>query len=407
MKTAYPLQWLFGLISTSMPLFVVKDEKSVALTSFHGDGYRGNTKVLFESLCSHPVLKPVWLSRDPVLISDLKDKFGSGRAALLHSADGLKALGSASALMITHGTSDFPFMRLPRRATLIQTYHGLPTKRGEYMRPKNDKDPNFFHRLILKYRFNPIDYFLSSSPMVSNIFSRRFGLSEEQFVETGYPLYDQLLNSSPDLSLLNHIWPDPPAAKKMILYSPTYRKLSKTRWFPFPDRDLDRFARFLEDEGILLFMRPHPNEEIDFSIYQKISPRFILADQDHLEDVWPLLLLMDAVITDYSSIFIEGLLKDIPPIFIPYDIDSYERGLPYSYDEVTPGDKVSTQKQFVDAIQAAIHNPEQYANKRRKVKKLFFSDTDGNATGKTIQFLESLLLMQEIDEHQTEKPTFL
>ncbi len=388
MKTPYPVQWAAGLASSIFPLFVKQEHNKIILTSFHGDGYRGNTRVLYEKLCRGNKLNPVWLSRNKNIVQNLKDQFGSNKAELAHSFAGMRALASASFILFTHGTSDYPFLRLPRRANLIQTYHGLPTKRGEYMRPNSNRRPGIFHRLLLQYRFNPIDFFISSSPFTTGIFSKRFNLPETRFLETGYPSYDHLINGNCEDDFIRKTWPDAPDYTSVILYSPTFRRLSKTRWYPFSDLDLDVIAGFLEKHNILLMMRPHPNEKVDIRKFTVHSNRIVDAGQHKVEDIYRILLCTDAIITDYSSIYIEGLLKNIPSIFIPYDLDSYERGLPFPYHDLTPGDKVSTQTEFLDALQRALHDPNYLQTERDRVKNIFFSSADGNATEKIIRFLE-------------------
>ncbi len=392
MKTQYPVQWAAGLASTLFPYLIKQDPKKIILTSFHCDGYRGNTRLIFEELCKHSVFKPVWLSRNPDLINSLKKTFGENHAELAHSIDGLKSLASASALLFTHGTSDYPFLRLPRRSMRIQTYHGLPTKRGEYLRPNSEKPPGFFHKLILKYRFQPINYFLSSSPFVTEIFSQRFNLSKESFIECGYPSYDPLINANLDNRFIQTIYPEAPEYKSVVLYSPTYRKLSKTKWFPFDDFDRRELGDYLEKYKILLLLRPHPNEDFGFDTFGSISERILYAGDKIIEDAYQILIHTNVIITDYSSIYLEGLLRNIPSIFIPYDLDNYERGFPYPYDEFTPGEKVNSMEGFFSSLNSAINNKDYYTDERLKIRDLFFSRVDGKSTERVIRFLENQLL---------------
>jgi CDP-glycerol glycerophosphotransferase len=391
MKTVYPIQWFAGILCWLYQKFSSTDSATIVLTSFHGDGYRGNTRVIFEALCNHPNLKPVWLSRNRNIVEDIRTQFGDDRAQLTHSLQGIKSLSRAGALLFTHGTSDFPFMPLPKKALKIQTYHGLPTKRGEYMRPKSDKKPGFLHRIVLEYRFRQIDLFLSSSPVVTSVFSERFGIPKDRFRETGYPAYDHLITArSKDKNFKSH-WPDAPEAQKLILYAPTYRKLAKTRWFPFDDSDPESLTRFLEIEDALLAFRAHPNDKLDSEKYRKVSSRFVDASDMVVEDVYSLIPLCDVIITDYSSIYIEGLLRDIPAVFIPYDLESYERGLPLPYNEISPGPKVTTQQDLIISLRKALHKNDEYESERERVMSVYFSDASGNATEKVIRLLEKKL----------------
>ncbi len=389
MKTGYPLQWAFGLLSLVYPFFSKTDRFKVVLTAFHGDGYRGNTKLIFEKLLNHPYLYPVWLSRNHNVVNRINQESGNENAFLVHSLRGLRELSSAQFLVFTHGTSDFPFLKLPPKAIKIQTYHGLPTKRGEYLRPTSDKKPNMLHRLILWYRFHSINYFLSSSPYVTRIFSQRFSLPRQNFLESGYPCYDELITGEPDHNLIKKTWPDAPHYEKIILYAPTFRKLKKTKWFPFDDYNINKIASYLEEKQVLMLLRAHPNEKLDTGRYMLYSNRILDASQHVIENVYDLLQITDLIITDYSSIFLEGLLKDIPSVFLPYDLETYERGLSFNYQEWLPGPIATNQKQFLEEIEWSLSDKNRTQKKRAEIRDRFFSTYDGGATDRFIQFLEN------------------
>ncbi len=417
-KTAYPIQWAAGLRSCLLSGKSDKDPLRIVLTSFHGDGYRGNTRILFEKLCDHPVLKPVWLSRNPKLVGDLRERFGDEKAGLMHSLSGIRTLQRAGAVFLTHGTSDYPFLRLPGHALIIQTYHGLPTKRGEYLRPRSDKKPSILHKKVLEYRFRPITHFLSSSPLVTELFSSRFNIPPERFLETGYPAYDRLTrvhrtdvhdtarNGEPTRSgtrtiadstgepdkLLSRLWPDAPQAGKLILYAPTFRRVKQTRWFPFDDRDLHAIAGWLDEHNALMALRAHPNEGLDMRPYRRISSRFVPGGQESIEDVFELLPVTDVIMSDYSSISIEGLLLDIPVVLLPYDLATYERGLPLPYEQMAPGPSVFTQKDLLSALEKALHRTDGCEEERARVRDLYFSSHDCSASERVIRFLEEQLI---------------
>jgi CDP-glycerol glycerophosphotransferase (TagB/SpsB family) len=395
-STPYFIQLLFGFLSFLTPFFVRQERNLVVLTSFHGDGYRGNTAVVYEALHGHAVLNAVWLSRNRTLVNDLKARYGVDSAELTHSFRGLRRLASAGFLMFTHGTSDFPFMFMPRRAQRIQTYHGLPTKCGEYMPAIGDASPGLFSRLILRYRFSPISWFVSSSPKVTELFTKRFNIPSHRFVETGYPSTDEIISGIRNPNFIHTYWPELALQEaRIILYAPTFRRRNPTRWFPFDDYDLPVIAEFLEKHNVLMAIRPHPNEPISLEKYQKVSDRFINADHTVIENVNELLVHTDAIITDYSGIYLEGLLRDIPPIFLPYDLQYYERGIPLPYDEITPGPKVSSQVEFLKVIKMALDGTEDLGSEREKVRLLYFSRFDAKSTERLIGFLENLQTIRQ------------
>ncbi|TVQ65034.1 MAG: hypothetical protein EA360_10940 [Balneolaceae bacterium] len=388
----YIREWFGGLLSLLLPLVVNKENNLVVLTAFHGYGYRGNTRALYEGLILCDQLRAVWLSRDPQIVDLLNRRYGAGKAERMHSFRGLKLLAASSALLFTHGTSDFAFLRLPRRSLRIQTYHGLPTKRGEFLRPASQKKPGWVHRFILRYRFEPISFFLSSSPLVSRLFSQRFGIAIEKFIETGYPAYDEFFKNNSEPLLPAEVWPSSPEADGIILYAPTFRRKERTRWFPFDHFDFTALHSFLEEKKLLLVLRQHPNDTQDLSRFTSHSPRIVLADQSFVEDVTTLLQISKGIISDYSSITLEGSLKDIPSIYIPYDLISYERGLILPYSEMTAGPVVTSGTQFLAALRSITENPEQDSDKRLTLRTLFMKQEQGNSTGNVIRFLKARML---------------
>ncbi len=385
---SYSTQWFFGILSVVACFFVKNTRRHIVLTSFHGDGYRGNTKVIFEHLHNSKDLQAVWLSRNKSVVRMLKNKFGDNSAFLIHSFKGVMLLCRARIICFTHGTSDYPFMRLNRNSLLIHTYHGLPTKRGEFMKPSGSTKINFFHKLILNYRFSQIDYFLSSSQFVTDIFKERFGLDKDQFLKTGFPAYDHLIHTG---KLSTNSEKD----EKLILYAPTYRRTTKTKWFPFQDFDLDELYIFLEENNARIGLRPHPNESTGFNTLLSKGERIFLADDTIFEDINTLTLASDAIVTDYSGIYLEGLLKDIPPLFIPYDYESYERGCPYNYHDVTPGPKISSQKDFMKGLKDALSGADSFSKERQRVKNLFFYHTDGRSTERVSALLKKHLVEEQ------------
>jgi|GEM_PF-1024360 len=392
----YPRQLLFGFLSLLAPMRSRPIQGRVVMSAFHGDGYRGNTAVLFEALMRHDTLRPVWLSRNKDLVLALNRRFGHGSACLTHSVDGIKVLAAAHFILFTHGTSDFPFMRLPTHATIIQTYHGLPTKRGEYFRRDGDAPPSVLERLVYWHRYRRIDCFLSSSPLVTEIFSKRFGLPQAAFVETGYPCTDRLLHPSDRSALLARCMPPDLAARnpRIWLYAPTFRTESRTRWFPFADLDAGELNRFLEERNLVILIRRHPNDGATADTWIEASPRIRDAGHETVEDVNELLVMCDGILTDYSGIALDGLLRDIPTVYLPYDVERYERGFPIPFEQFSPGPKPRTAREFMDALDG-IPFPD-WRNERERVKRLYFSEPDGRATERVIRFLEKRMVQRPL-----------
>ncbi|MBI2896365.1 MAG: CDP-glycerol glycerophosphotransferase family protein [Deltaproteobacteria bacterium] len=369
-----------------LPYVLPGREGRVVITSFHGRGYRGSPRALFEHLIATGRLDPIWLATEPAIVRDLQGKFGAERAALAHSARGVLALATARAIVISHGTSDLPWLHLHSKAALVQTFHGLPTKGGELLGPR----PKLASRLAYWRRFRGIDHFVSSSPLVSRIFGARFGLPPWVFLEIGYPSHDGLLRRPPERVDTSSLWPDAPRHSRLILWAPTFRTRSLTRFLPFEDFDAAALSAFLEEIDALLCLRPHPNDQLDLEPVRLLSPRIVVADHGTLEDVQPLLPACDVVVTDYSGTYLEALLVDVPVVFVPYDRDSYERDLPLDYDATTPGPKVATQAELLDACRRALADPAEHRAARATIRRLYFRHDDAGATERLADFIATI-----------------
>ncbi len=386
-KTPTPMKLFFGALSLPLPYLLPSKVGSVVITSFHGRGYRGNPRILFEYLVEQGELQPMWLTTEPSIVTAIQNRYGEHRVALAHSCRGIWALARARAIVLSHGITDLPWLHLGRKALLLQSFHGLPTKRGEYM----NEGLSAFERFQLWRRFHLIDVFLSSSKFVSDIYRQRFGLPAETFVELGYPSYDDLQKggSGPDTRALFKGAPD---HSKVILYAPTFRKQEATRLFPFDDLDGSAIDAMLAEQDALLALRLHPNDALELGPVLALSPRIVVADQSVLEDVQPLLKSVSLVITDYSSIYIEALLRDTPVAFIPYDLKTYERGLAFDYETYTPGPKIHTCQEFVRECRQALAHPDRNAETRKRIKEIFFSNDDGRAVERLAEFLKQRVM---------------
>jgi CDP-glycerol glycerophosphotransferase (TagB/SpsB family) len=231
---------------------------------------------------------------------------------------------------------------------------------------------------------------------VSRIYAARFSLPAGAMLETGYPACDQLCRpagtSVQKREAMARILPGTPPADRLILYAPTFRRRSKTRYFPFEDVDIDNITAFLEHQNALIALRSHPNDRSVAGAFARPGNRIVHAGHDRIEDVNHLLLLADAIVTDYSGIYLEGLLRDIPCIFLPYDRESYERGFPYPYDEHTPGPKPGTQSGFLECLARALSGDDAFSRHRAEIRDLYFTETDGRSAERVITFIEEKLL---------------
>ena len=122
-----------------------------------------------------------------------------------------------------------------------------------------------------------------------------------------------------------------------------------------------------------------------------LEPRFVVADDRALEEAYTLVAAADVIVTDYSGIYLEGLLCDTPCVFVPYDLDRYERGIPWDYDAHTPGPHVATQAELIRACHQAFTSPQRHRAERAHVRDIFFADADDHSTDRVLAWLANAL----------------
>ncbi|MCL1631005.1 CDP-glycerol glycerophosphotransferase family protein [Sporolactobacillus sp. CPB3-1] len=215
-------------------------------------------------------------------------------------------------------------------------------------------------RFIAVYRH--FDKIVVGSDAMQTIFMHSFGLDETRFVHLGIPRTDLFFDQKLQKKISQkkqQLW----NGKKVILYAPTFRDQPNDQMGS--GIDLKQMEDALSDEYVLI-LRLHPADQrtLDKAVF---NSNFVF-DGSGWTDVNKLLLNVDLLITDYSSIPFEFALLKRPMIFFPYDLASYEknRGLWGKYKEMVPGPvAVSTQEviRCIEDNQFDLNRIESFSNK--------------------------------------------
>ena len=377
---------LYYFITKVAAPFIKKDKNIVLFSSSGGRYFTGNAKSLFLYMKENTQLKCIWATSDRNLYLKLKEQYGGGSTGLFHTFDSLKLVLKAKTVVMTHGTSDMPYVYLGKKTNVIQTWHGTPVKKLGILDSSN-KDANIKKFLKESERYTA---FISSSKATSWALAACFGMDARKIYVTGQPRNDILFKENDRDKILNALYPDIPPYDHIILYAPTWREKENARFFPFDDIDWQFFESFLEKNKIVIFLRGHINDNID---YIKDSSRILCMNQDKVEDVQDVLNIFDLLITDYSSIYIDFLLLNRPIIYIPYDLKDYEktRGLLYDYEHIAAGPCVSDFSQLIGSIEDFINNNDFYSESRARLNDFFNEYKDNKSSGRVYELIKNLL----------------
>ncbi|WP_301678174.1 CDP-glycerol glycerophosphotransferase family protein [Methanoculleus methanifontis] len=360
-----------------------KEDNLLVFSGQAGQKLSGNSKYLFQKFIEHysDEFQTVWITRNQSLVeSKYSERSKNCRAVYQYSLDGILTLLRARVIFYVMGGADIPFVAFSQKTITIQLWHGVPIKRIGVTQKLESNKRFSFARFLETPQFT---YWISSSAIDRNSTALCSGLPIDRVVITGYPRNDYLVEQkkAPSSEILVRF---PYLQKKIILYAPTWRERAKTRFFPFDDFCLGEIKAFLETNDAYLLLRSHRMDDISARVEKNsdgplTGDRVIAATSDVFEDVQELLPFVDILISDYSSIWVDYLLLDRPLIFVPYDLESYEndRGLLYDYYQITPGPKISTNKELIEAMQEYIHNPEKDSEKRACIREIFHKYEDG------------------------------
>lgn len=330
--------------------------------------YNYNSKYLFEYVKEHlPQITPLFVINEENLRRELSEQYGEQYFIETKSKEGIRRVLEAgvwftSAGLPVYGTG------LGKNRLIVNLWHGVPLKKIALMDPNLKKTARIYFKKIFSENYT---WILTTARELVPVMAKSFQVSEDRLRVWGQPRNDCIFDPPDRKQVLKGIYGDLPEYKKVVLYAPTFRDYGNTRLFPFEDFDKKNFEDFLEQEKILFLLRLHIKEAAAADAY--VSSRIRRFGSDEAGDVTGMLGMFDLLITDYSSIYIDYLLTDKPLMFLPYDRERYldGRGMNFDYDEVTPGPKPKTMKEFMREIKEFMNGEDSWKKERDRVNLKF------------------------------------
>ena len=198
-------------------------------------------------------------------------------------------------------------------------------------------------------------------------------------IEEGYPRNDLIINTKREeiAAILKDVLSFN-ENKKIILYAPTWRGETGN----YENTTQETFENLKEiqkniGDGYELFLKVHDLTAKYIEGNAEASKFKIIPDWI---DTNELLNIVDILITDYSSIFIDFLILERPIIFYTYDLEEYtkDRGLYFDMNDM-PGPNCFTAAEVVSAVKEADKLIARYQDRYDELKEKFCGRDDGNA----------------------------
>lgn len=274
------------------------------------------------------------------------------------------------------------------RSKKVQLWHGIVVKKVGPSSIKGLKKlpPSWLKTLGMKLVFYPTyDFFISNSEFCTK---EIFGptIRARQFLEYGYPRNDILFKKP---AVAEPLWGTDEMGNKaiqnfkanggqVVLVSPTWRD---TGGELISDQavNLESLNEFAARNNILFVFKFHPSTRTSVSIKGYSNCIEYIKGRD----IYPVMSLIDLMITDYSSIYLDYLMLKKPLVFFPYDYKKYtekDRDLIVDYEWFTPGPKCYTQNELEAAIaRILVEKQDDDKSRRQEILDVACTYQDGNA----------------------------
>jgi len=385
MKKEDILRFLFRVINRLIP----KNKNQIVFEST--PDFSDNVFSIFDYIQNNERSKDkyslVWLIYDKKFLKKLKNQ--NINAYQKFSFKGLYCLLRSKYIFVSHNS----FITLKtKNQILINLWHGMPLKTMLFTKPSKDEQ----NLLKSKDIIDNVDIFIATSMIMKTAIASCFYANPRKIHLTGQPRNDKLFDMTSKEKLSDLLNIDLSNYEKIVIFCPTFRKSKyvidgvskKINIFNFNDYDKTIFHEYLTNHKILFLLKFHPFEEKYYlsKFKNQENSHVILITKKMLQneflDLYDILSAVDVLITDYSSVYFDFLLRNKPVIFCPTDLDEYSKSRGFilePYDFWTPGPKVKDFKNFLKELTKIIENSNYYKEERELINNIVNKYHDDNS----------------------------
>ncbi|MHC1724285.1 MAG: CDP-glycerol glycerophosphotransferase family protein [Aminipila sp.] len=276
---------------------------------------------------------------------------------------------------------------LSRLSRGVEVAHGYGTKQT----PGLNEIDSFKIKLLKMFFLKKLDAFITLSDFDSSYFYKRTLINHEaKYLSLGLPRNDRLLDNEQNIELRkkfcrkNNI----DLKSRLLLYAPTWREGELKK---IDSSHLTKLNDLLKKESAYFLYRPHHHGGIFSREDIEQLSNFIFLDNTVMPDSQTAISIIDYLITDYSSIFVDFLLLNKPIVFFVFDLEEYkrERGLviDYNNDIMTPGAKIFGLEGLTEEIQKLLSGKDEFADIREESRRFFHNNLDDRSTERLWAYL--------------------
>lgn len=339
---------IFKIIEKLDKIYPKKDQ--IVFNSF--PDYSDNSYALFRYMILNNYCKKykiIWLSNNDArnLEKRIYKEFNIKiEVKKKNSFSGIKEYLKSKNSFSTHGI--FGDVKSYNNKKRINLWHGMPLKAIGFLDQKNKKQ--------LYYQ----DYLIATSDFFQETMASAFNQSSKKVLVTGQPRNDLLFEKT---NFFKKKKIDRNNYDKVIIWMPTYRNsivgdirtdgnYNENDLGVVPINKLEELDSTLKINKILLIIKLHPMDILNRFNFDNFLNIEILKSNDLEkidEQLYPLLGSTDALITDYSSVWIDYEILNKPIFFAINDMEEYKntRGLVFNdFYKISPYKVIENYKEF-------------------------------------------------------------
>ena len=222
---------------------------------------------------------------------------------------------------------------------------------------------------------NYFTHLIATSPFYAEIMKKAFGAFDNQILLSGQPRCDELFAKTEKPQFFSGF-------DKVIFWLPTFlssKRLSQTdghyeKINPIDSAFLEEINDAAKEKNTLIVIKPHPMDDV-FLPSRDFSNILFVNDRDITNKGYSLYSLLshcDALITDFSSVYLDFLLLDRPVAFAGADREEYGKNRGFVIEDISSlmaGDSLVNKDELVAFIGDLSQNKDMYKEMRQKVNK--------------------------------------
>ena len=245
---------------------------------------------------------------------------------------------TAGVFVLSHVPRDAHLSLKNKNRKVLGLWHGVAFKNIEsQMISVSDSKME-----LIKSNAKLYDLMVASSEADRKYIAKSFLVDESIIDIIGLPRYELLKSNYPVdkfLQIQKNKLKNIKRSKKFILYAPTFREKTESAFDQVCDKEWIQLQNYLEKRNVILGLRPHSYDNKTPPCITEEMENIVWLSQEEFTESNLVLQFVDALIVDFSSIWIDFLLLDRPILGFAKDFEHYcnnERGFAYDFEETFP-----------------------------------------------------------------------